>query len=373
MSQSIFVADLSALGLPLPESAEALAEIVFPNQERPADTGGKFVRWAQAVMRELSPGDSEGQDPWPLSLIEQARGITSAVWHLEHARDQQMEAIVAMVQNAKTLGLCLYDPQLGVAFLSDGKVLPQSMEASWHNDVRRLKQQPKRPTKGQKAKEMRAWLTQELAPFEFVRDEPHDMAAEGIGFQRFVANGRQCLSASVCKDWYQFHVGYSLYGWCDQLEAIYQAADVVTPGSSTYLIKPIDIRPCEPWVKVETQADTGLFLRRLLEVDIPFLDRCSTVAGLHAICNRPGGGSSAEKRMTRKRYTSLVVAHLMEDQESFQLRLAEFHKDAHRELAEPRYPNAKFRDPVAQLDRLVRYLRDQVPPLDEAARRLPTG
>ncbi len=150
MSYTLCVWD-AARHVPLPTSHTEAFEIMdrlrtvhdAPNPKL-ATLGTALLACYDALPMDARPkGGVRGF--WGSDPSRDAGDCTVAVYRVIIPADECIERIAAVVTASASLGLVVYDDEIGMCFLPDGTIYPESMREGWAFDLAELTAPPRDP------------------------------------------------------------------------------------------------------------------------------------------------------------------------------------------------------------------------------------
>lgn len=320
------------------------------------------------AMRERfgvrSAGSAEGT--WLADPVAQAHALATPAWTIEMpGGDERVQALHLIVSRSRELGLAVLDPQLAMAFWPDGTVLPAHKAQMWAGLEAELAQsRPKPPTKAEWRDAVGSFILQALKPHGFNGRRGKD--GRDLEFIRDVPCGRQTV-------WMTLESGspFRCTLWCehceDEVESIYAAT--INPAGLRRTINfnaGIFEGNFNDALTVDSRAEVMQVVQRLQQGALPVLDLARTPAGLDAVLNEAGrfplAVQSSHPSTPRTLdqawrrwdpqygYRGLIVAWKVGNPRFEAL------VDEMRELSKQH-----FAVKLADIERLVQYLRERVP------------
>ena len=347
MTDMLQIIDLQRLGLPMPRTIHELSDLVQASFSAKPGVNPKFFELAKRVALTFPYHDrqSESESVWHYDPLKQAHEITEAVWNFELPFEATTEVTVHLVKEAVALGLAvLYDSEAW-GFLPNGKVLPVERHAQWDEIVDAV-ETFKRPSLGQIRTKMRELL------FEFRRESE-------LGSQEL----------TICVESYygDHHARVLIGGDCAPVRAILLASQ--EPGyeklSPKYDFRAAVLPQSAPETDLtndrlylETPGQINRFLDLLEEIGVGYLDQARTIEGLSKLCNDKPNQNPGQMLQGREGFTSLICAHLT-CHPCFESLEQIYRKEA--DIADKHLKNSP--SGTAYLDRLLKFLREEVKPL----------
>jgi len=169
-----------------PATFDDVGDTVMAMMQRPPPANPRFAELAQALVAR-NPTEEIG---WIGDPVRAARRLNQALWVLALPEGNRPRLLREVVDLALPLGLSVADPQLGLAFLPDGTVLPPENAPFWHELKQELDSHSPAPTKAQMRKLVAGKVREVLEPhgFQPIRKEEADAA-----FIRPLSTGHQMV------------------------------------------------------------------------------------------------------------------------------------------------------------------------------------
>ena len=373
MSRVLEIIDLEGLGLPQPETIFQLAELIHAKAEERPRPNPKYVELARRLVQIFPTAEAiaAGGDPdadesvWLGDPVEQAKRA-GAVWGIQLPGDRGLSVVHAAVEAGRELGLTMLLDSMGVAFLPDGRVLPEERQEEWDlfmefGPEEEAPAKEKRPTLPQLRKKLRVLFEQRLAPHGFGQ-LPLEDPTFPVNYRRPVdVGGWQQVTFVADRHHDDFCLPYVLLsGQCARVHQILLAAlgPAERPRDRDYtffLTTLAEMTVSRIYVNTLKQIDQVLEL--LEQAGLPMLDQARTVAGLDRMYSHaPENVDWLNAK--RESFTALICAYLTGNPSFLELeqQVREFVKRYDKT------PDHPYR--TENLDRLLAYLRDHVKPLD---------
>jgi len=150
MSYALCVWD-PARHAPLPASHVEALGIMERLRELPDSANPKFARLGVALhacYKALPLGDRPSGGVagfWGSDPSHDASACAVAVYRVTIPADECFERIAAVVHASATLGLVVYDDEIGMCFLPDGTMYPEDLREGWAFDLAELTAPPRDP------------------------------------------------------------------------------------------------------------------------------------------------------------------------------------------------------------------------------------
>jgi hypothetical protein len=366
MSQVLEVIDLERLGLPQPKNIFELAQLIAAQTDDTLGPSPKYLELARGISA-LYPSPeavAASSDPEVEESIWLEDPVTDAqracaVWSVDLPPGGGAKLLYELIVQGRRLGLTLLLDSMGVAFLPDGRVLPEDQQDAWDIFLEMAPEQ-QRPTMGQMVKRLEALAGPRLALHGYL-PLPREHNATVIEYRRPVDGGWQQVRFSLKQRYDHFYTLVILTGQCAPVRAILTA---VLEAQVSQFPWEIDYHlylegltvPKHPDFFLDTPEQIGEMFAVLEQVGLPLLDQVRTVAGLDRMFSE-APDTGAWRAVRNMQFTTLICAYLMRNP-----RFAEWEASLREEVKKhDRSPTHPYR--TENLDRLLAYLREYVTPL----------
>ncbi|MEO5922564.1 MAG: hypothetical protein ABIR70_01930 [Bryobacteraceae bacterium] len=127
----------------LPTDHNDAAEIMERLSKVNEPSNPVFAEFARALVEHhQTSSQGEPQDTkafWGSDPVQGVAACTTAVYRIKLPSDEPgMERLAGVVMAAAKLGLMVYDDELGMCFLPDGTIYPESLREGWKADLEEL-------------------------------------------------------------------------------------------------------------------------------------------------------------------------------------------------------------------------------------------
>jgi hypothetical protein len=124
-------------GFGQPADIEQINLVMEGLSAEPADNG-KFKALAKALVDRFPYSGFSRRDPrsdgatdWPGDPVADAETLDAAVWRFALPSENRELILQFIADQARSLGLAVFDDQIPVAFLPSGLILPKEAEEAW--------------------------------------------------------------------------------------------------------------------------------------------------------------------------------------------------------------------------------------------------
>lgn len=355
MSRALLVWDPQPFGAEPQDRAAVSADFHRLLGVKVSAPNEKLLAFARQVGGRLLAEDPDNADyqNYYGTLEEDARANEKVILALDLPSDDWVPALKVMAEEARALRLVMLDDELGMAFLSDGQVVPESMRKVWEGALREMEA----PGFPKRLNEFKKWFNPkfvEMLARHGFKEKVKDPWGQGYCYSRQMKYGVQYIGIE-----YQGGGGeyYALVGFSMINKGVSYIYD-----RFNFLSRPIlfYFTPYENWWLQETLiCDFPSALRQLSfmeRVMFPILDTASDIRGIDKVMN---GGFDVNMReyLQNSSYAPncLIVARLSgnPDFEDLTVTLREANRGGANEAAIKGDEWLK----------LVKYLREEVQPI----------
>jgi hypothetical protein len=267
--------------LAAPATFDDVGRIVLDMAQRPQSADPRFAELALGLVVR-HPVAAAG---WAADPRHEARALNSALWVLALPEADRPRLLRDVVDLAMPLGLSVADPQIGLAFLPDGTVLPPDQAPLWADLKQQLDQQAPPLTKAEVRKMVVTFVQKVLAPhgFQPIKKERVDAA-----FIRPLGDGHQLVWLSLAGAAPDLHIRVYAEHWNDEVQRIYNAVfenEWHVPTLGFALSGFVDCQSDE--LPIGTMAEVREMLRMLEADALPVLNLAAEAGGLLRLLTEP--------------------------------------------------------------------------------------
>ncbi len=265
----------------MPATVEEAGKAMLEFERHAPGPNPKFVELARAMLSHFPEADS-----WPNDPLAEARSCEDAVWAFSLPDEDLPQVIRLVVKHATALGLVVYGDQLGMAFLPDGRVLPEHLASQWAELGEYLDKGPKPFSKAQVQKLAAAYLGEALERHGFAPSR--EAGTKVTTFRRTTSDGVQRIELIV----HGYAPDFECVVMCahrnDQAEAI---SDALFPNPVDTLYFNVDVFH-EPFgetgrIPIKNMEQIRAMVAMVETYGMPVLDTAAAPGGLDRVMNEP--------------------------------------------------------------------------------------
>lgn len=361
---------------PQPALFEEAARFVFALEGQEAGAHPKF----KALAEQMAAYKGCGEAPWVGDPVAEAQRCSRRVWVISLPADNRMQLLYTVVRLANALGLSVLDDQLGLALLAPKNVLPPQRASVWREIVLGVQAAgPATPVDGPTMDwaqgTMRAELTALLAPLDFISprqplDLPYYRVQTLANYFRSTPAGGQVLTlaSSILNNEPCITIDVNVFSGeiADVLRAVFPEHDEMYFRRQLNFYVGI-FRGIFAYAPIRSHADLYGMVEEMREPVLGILETSRTSVGMESIMSGkaaftlPRSPNSlvpttlAMHAQQNYGYAALISAWLYGGDDF--AALAQAKRDSEeRNVFEPMKAEM-----VERVDRLVAYLRAQVP------------
>ncbi|MGJ7558876.1 hypothetical protein ACSFBI_33410 [Variovorax sp. RB3P1] len=357
-----------------PASFEEASQILLELERLKPGPNPRFIELAEK-MAERYPVQGQGASShrdngsdaaWVGDPVVDARGCMRAVWAFALPTGDRVRVLRFVVESANSLGLTVFDDQLGMAFIPPGRVLPTEHAHTWEGAKREMNAEPEQWTLASMRKEMKPHLAALLEPHGFVLeklpaksqlDAKYARSTEA-GTQLITMSSRFVLSAPECA------IGIDIRN-----DAITEILTAIFPerASDLFVIGRVSFNAAifegifNGGVSIESEHDVHRILKMVEQQALPILDMTRTSAGINQVLNdtalfpltakHPREPKSLAEYCRNSGFSALISAWLNGNSQFSEVEQFVRHRSDN-------YASELKQEEYRKLDKVLTYLRD---------------
>jgi hypothetical protein len=217
MSHSIYLYDPALTKQRELQTIAEFGDVLAELQDKSPGPNPKFRQFARLLV---ALGKSAS---WLGDAVETAEAHTGALWNFDLPPDDPVRAMRHVVDCARAAGLGAYDDEIGMGFLSDGRVVPAERQQEWEDLLDALEDEPQAITKGQMRTKLRQALEGLLAPHGFAIDQALAKKDQAdVSLSRPIGGGHQKLNVWIEGASPEFRCSIHLTGYLDAVTELFE-------------------------------------------------------------------------------------------------------------------------------------------------------